>query len=271
MPRKQIYYNQVQGEGIMDWFHALWGQRKNLKPSARKLMKEYGNIPITSLSVGRSEITGWKGELVNILNSFVGHEPINDKLFHLYTVCHLSNGKNILFEKNQELNMKLMGNTIFDEAISLPVNQQLTMSQMLANAIKKYGENRIFIYDAYSNNCQRFTMDILTASNIQLSQNDIDFILQDVSHLTNKSGKFITGLATSLMNRINIVKEGYGMQPNNGGMTWQLTPQEQRWYAEDTQNNRNIKNMGSYSIWDKEEAYKYRNKPYKGGYRSKYL
>ena len=33
---------------------------------------------------------------------------------------------------------------------------------------------------------------------------------------------------------------------------------DQRMYAEDTKANKNIKNLGSYSIWDKESAYKSR-------------
>ena len=80
-----------------------------------------------------------------------------DELFHLYCEIVLENGKTILVEKNERINlMKTSRNekhTEMQEIQNIPSG--LTLNNLLENTKQKMGDKKFFTYNAVSNNCQR--------------------------------------------------------------------------------------------------------------------
>ena len=187
-----------------DIYHALTGLRLNLPPSGRKLLEQIGDKTITNMLVCRTKLSLSKETIVNLMNLFVKHQPINDKLFHLFFVLTID-GKKYIFDKNEVVNIRPYNGSQIDESIN--VSPKGTLGELLNNAVNKFGKERVFRYSATQNNCQRFVCDCLDASNISF---DRKFVLQDVSNVTNKTGSIVAQVATDLSHKWDIIKNGYG-------------------------------------------------------------
>ena len=214
---RHITTSNVEGEGITDFFSeayrhlrgiylALIGVRSNLKPSAREMVKQYGNQPIRKLEVVRRPLSDKVRNLMKIVG--ISSAP-HDTLFHLFFVLTLDSARLVL-EKNEDLNIVVYHFNSLDEFRSVPIPQGLTLTQLLGTAISKVPKDRLFRYDAFSNNCQRFVMDVLESNNLPVSPELRSFILQDVSNLAVPWQKKLTAFFTSLANRGKMAIEGEG-------------------------------------------------------------
>lgn len=218
----------VNGEGIMSWIknfgkkvikkvsdikYAITSNRLGFKPSMREMLKREGDVLITKIKIGRSPLESKINILLNIVNKIIGYNtPPHDVLFHLYMICYLNNGKVIQLEKNQDINMIYYKNKPIEGTIDVNLPSNLTINNILETTIKKVGEKKIFIYDAYSNNCQRFIYDILQSNNFNITPSIKSFVLQPVENLTNSFGKRITKFVTDLSNRSGIIISGKGIK-----------------------------------------------------------
>jgi len=202
----------VSGEGILDHlkgiYHAIRGTRGNYPSSMRKILKSVGDIQIQKIEVGRKPINTIIQKVINGISK----ENNYDKLFHLFIIVYLKNGEIYRLEKNQSLNLiKWSAKKTQDEKrIGLGFRGQHTLNTLLNNAIKKVGKERIFHYKATSNNCQRFTLDVLDSSNIEMSDGYRKWILQDVSNLLPNVFQKIANFGTDTKNKIDMITQGYG-------------------------------------------------------------
>lgn len=198
------------GSGIsinpMDWYRAITSLRYKLPPLGRKILEQIGDKPITNMMVCRTKLNLGKETIINLMNLFVKHHPINDQLFHLFFVLTID-GKRYLFDKNEVVNIRNYENSHIDESINIALTKNVTLNELLNNAVNKFGKERVFRYSATQNNCQKFVCDCLDASNIAF---DRTFVLQDVSNVTNKTGSFVAQVATDLSHKFDIIKNGYG-------------------------------------------------------------
>lgn len=187
---------------------ALRGTRTNLKPSVRKILEQIGNVPIDSIQVVRRPLSTKIKSIMWLLRVDSGE---HDRFFHLFLVLHLS-GQAVkwVVEKNEDLNVVPYNPVEIDEAVSIPTPDGLTMTKLFENAIRKIPKQRLFHYDTFTSNCQRFVIDMLQASGIQMTPMLMDFILQDLSKLGTRWQKRLASFFTSLANRgkLAIVGEG---------------------------------------------------------------
>jgi hypothetical protein len=130
-------------------------------------------------------------------------------LFHLYFVASVS-GAEVVLEKNDDINAALYHPHELDESIVIPTPAGCTLNGLLTTAIEKVSAERLFHYDAFTTNCQRFVMDVIDANRLQASPAARAFILQDVSQLAKPWQKKITAFFTSLSNRGKMAIEGEG-------------------------------------------------------------
>lgn len=212
-----------EGDGIIDRlkgiYDALHHDRLNIKPSMRAALQKIGSIPIIHIAVVRRPIA----KVAETMMKFVQTVAIwrndlfkrpHDKLFHLFLVCTLKTGQRIVLEKNQDLNIQNYTPNKTDEFMQIRITNGICLIQLVNNAILRFGAPRIFLYDAFGNNCQRFAMDVLTASG--LANNSMTkFIIQEVKELVPQWGKKLTNFFTSFANRFDEVIHGRGDDSND--------------------------------------------------------
>ena len=236
-PKFMEYVNEDPeiGAGLKDFINGVWqalkGNRKNFPPSSRKVLEQYGNIPIEKMYVARKPLSQKFQVALKALSFLSGKEPSHDQLFHLFLVCELPDGVRIRVEKNQTLNVEPYEGAILEESVEVPMGDKkskLTINQMLEKTKNAIGEYDFFIYNGFNGqqNCQNFVLNNLKSNGIEVPKELHDFILQPVSGLVSHWAKEIAFIATSLASRGNLVLEGEG-EGEEGGITgpkWTYDP-----------------------------------------------
>lgn len=183
----------------------------NLKPSVRTILSRIGALPIKAMSVCRTPLSSGLTSLLNYAQWATATTPTHDTLFHLYLVITLSDGSRWTLEKNEDINLVSFKTTTSGECLKIPLAKStLSISQLIDQTVKTVGSDRVFIYDAFSTNCQRFVLDVLESNHIHVSQHLKDFIMQSVSHLVPHWIQRIQKGIVSGYNRFKVAYEGKG-------------------------------------------------------------
>lgn len=207
---------KIIGEGITDYLPI----RRNYPPKMRQIISQVGNETINKIIITRKPINPAIFNTANFLSRF-GKDNLHnrfkkmsyDKLYHLAIIITTAQGSSVKIEKNEVLNAEM--NPTIDTATqtkqitNLPIN--LTINEMLKNAEQIMGP-KYFTYNAISNNCQDYILNLLQSNNIG-DQSDYSFIKQDVETLFqgyNKTKGFIN-VATTLASIANRLISGYGI------------------------------------------------------------
>lgn len=197
-------------KGLVDAFH---GNRMGFNPAMRKILEQVGSIPIAKMYVGRTPLSKTASLLIKIFKSKRRVNISPDKLFHLFFFLVLKNGKTLVLEKLEQLNVMYLDikKLLAVEYMPVQINQQYNINSLLSNAINKYGEYQIFDYNALQGrNCQNFLIDVMNANRIMITPLLKQFILQDVSQLVPKFASKILYWITSLKNRGDQIVQGAG-------------------------------------------------------------
>jgi hypothetical protein len=190
---------------------AIKGTRKGFNSNMRDLLQKVGDLPITKLSICRRPVNSVVSSLIKIVNTVTDwHGSEYSKLFHLFMVFTLQNGRVFVVEKNQYLNMTPYKAEKYDESMPVSIKSGMTINTLLKQAINKFGDERIYHYRSDSFNCQRFVMDMLEANGLEVKDDLKAFILQDVKHLVPHFAQKIMNVATDLGNRAELAIKGHG-------------------------------------------------------------
>ncbi len=235
-----LYHNEplhpldVKGAGFLDSFKSgiknvygrvkgfVTGERLDFNPIIRKLMAVIGDKPIIAMVVIREPIKKYVAILSNIISlgeidKYKSQYNINS-LFHLYAVATLNDGTLVKWEKNEEISIDTIKAipTVNDnfKFVCEMSKQQLTFNSMFNKTISKIGKEKFYNYNPITNNCQNFIYDNLSLNGF--TQTGLkDFIIQDLTQLTNKlnsTSTSILGGLTNLKKRINILTQGAGFR-----------------------------------------------------------
>lgn len=198
-------------------YKALIGTRDNLKPSVRAVLETDGSIPMSKLYVVRRPLGNTYSTVLNVLNKIDGKSEVHDKLYHLFFVVELSNGKVYRLEKNEDINIvPYQKSALPEDMIEISSFPKIGLAEWLNKAISTMGSKNFYHYDAFTTNCQHFVVGMLNAIGINPSPEQVKFIVQDVSKLAPSWGKKLTGFLTSLKNRLNMARQGYGEEMTFG-------------------------------------------------------
>ena len=186
------------------------------KNSVKNFLKKYGDLKIKRIMISRISLQKPLQVLLNIFKNPKYKE--HDKYFHLFMQVLLSNGMNVRLEKNEDITITITKyqKQKLQENLFIPFNYNekvFTLNQMLENTRKKVGDQQFFKYNALSDNCQRFVMDVLESNNFQISNTDKQFILQPVKDLIPKWTEKIMQFATDTKSISNKLL-GKGLQQN---------------------------------------------------------
>mgnify|MGYP006282699479 CR=1 FL=1 len=197
----------VQGEGIWDTIKETASKVSNkvtnfFKPNlsgynniSKKTINEYGNIPITRIVASRTPVVYALDKVISLVSAGKWDELKKkygyEKFFHLCLVCYLENGKMVVVEKNETIDIttKWAHNSeteTFDVKMGDKANK-LTINEMLTKCREKFTDDKSYFgYDAFGNsNCQNFALDCLEQSGISDAETK-KFIFQDVSELVKE-------------------------------------------------------------------------------------
>jgi hypothetical protein len=183
-------------------------------PTINKLLEQYGNRQIESITIYRKPIQSYINQVLNTLSLGQLNKNLKeanyDKLFHLYMIVKLSYYEYILIEKNERINIHKV-NKIDNMIENKEINNinNLTINEMLNKTIERIGNDNFYTYKSHSWNCQNFILNVLKSNN--LLNNDLqEFILQDTEKIFYKMGylKPISDMVTNTAATLNIIKEG---------------------------------------------------------------
>jgi len=150
---------------------------------------------IVRLRVVRTPIEGALNRLLNIL-SFGKMKRMKRKhnfndYFHLYLVAGLEDGKEVVMEKNERVNVSGSFHTNSKSQyreVPLPTDRVLTARDMLKTTLSRIGNRAFWQYRAFSFNCQRFVSDILRSNGLMNPELD-GFINQPTEEIAKGMSK----------------------------------------------------------------------------------
>jgi len=174
----------IHGGDLKSGWKRLTTGKKDYTTSSKQVLDKFGDRTISAIMLKRTPIS-----VTAIIKTFdlIKDKPYDD-LFHLYMVVTFTDGKKIVCEKNQVINLsKTIPKSKKDtEQMPIVVRAGLTLNEMLNNARNDMGETKYFSYDAIKNNCQNYVLTLITSSGMATADST-SFIKQDV---TNIFGKF---------------------------------------------------------------------------------
>lgn len=184
-----------------------------LPPSARKLLEQIGNEPITSIEIVRTPLSSFTRGFLNTI-SLGQFDKISKKYYD--QIFHLSlwiNGKYNL-EKNEviQFNQKNPKEAKSEVKSVTNIPQGLTFQTLIDKTKARMGSN-FGPYDAQSNNCQDFLINIFQANGIG-DQSDFAFIKQDTKEIFSRLPEFskvLGKVATNLGAIFNRLLYGEGL------------------------------------------------------------
>lgn len=105
-----------------------------------------------------------------------------DEIFHLGAVIKIKGGPSLIVEKLQNVRVARGGVPSGAETITVPVNREMTLSDLFTRMIVGVGKEAFYRYSAFSTNCQHFIRNLLAKSGL-LNEESRKFIMQDVEQL----------------------------------------------------------------------------------------
>jgi len=189
-------------------------------PQAFNFLEKKGAGVIERILVCRTPVSGTIQRVLNLLSlgkfDEAKRDLVLDKLYHTFMrISYVLNGAHhqVVLEKNEKPYFTESASRKGEENVVVPVSGQLTIRDFVTNAIRKAGYNRYFVYDAFTNNCQRFVLDNLTSSpQVQVSPAVIAFVNQNAEQLLSRIPGYVSPVSrvlTNTANRTESVIRGY--------------------------------------------------------------
>jgi hypothetical protein len=179
--QKKRNVKNVKGSGLFDDIKNKFIIQKKYNNVSTRTLKDYGNNKIISLKIVRTPIQKMLKTILNVI-SFNAFNTF-DQLYHLALIATVENNKDVIIEKNAVVNINLKYQiTEKSEVMEVPYNENLTVNELLTNTLNKIGDDKFFLYNGLSQNCQMFVRDILKSNNLY-SESINDFLFQDLTEL----------------------------------------------------------------------------------------
>jgi hypothetical protein len=171
------------------------GKIDQLSPPNQDIVNKYGDDIITRIVIKRTPLPKLFTQSVN----YLVNEHF-DRLFHLYVEFTLTDGTRILLEKNERIKLVVNHQERKDsESEEVSVFQsQLTLNEILVKTKSRMGQDSFYSYNAGTNNCQDFILNVFDANQIG-DETDRKFIKQDLNDISKKN-PLLTRIAEFITN-----------------------------------------------------------------------
>jgi len=175
-------------EPVKDFFD----YRKGFNKTTKRTMEKYGSQHIVAMTLQKCPIAQVNRQVMNVLSFGAFEKTLKkygfDELFHLSLLVSLQNGKKVVVEKNEEINIdtKLpeFKSKCEQKEIKFRPVAGFTLNKLIQTTKAKIPEKQFFDYDSLRYNCQLFLLDVLKSNGL-LKPEYKRFIYQDVRNLFN--------------------------------------------------------------------------------------
>lgn len=169
---------------------------KNFSSQVSKTLVQYGNERIVKLQIFRRPLQKVLLNVMNILTFGHYYKQIKnqpyDTLWHVGLYAYLQNGRTLLIDKTQAVNVRLENPILDDKTEYMDINmssRDIKLLELVQKTKDYMGEKRFFSYNAHTNNCQIFLISLLDANQINTPERN-QFVYQKVDWLFRNHNYF---------------------------------------------------------------------------------
>lgn len=198
--------------------------------SVARWLKANGDKPISDLVIKRAPVTAAVTRIIDLASlgglSKAQKKLSYDRLWHLYLELNVEGKGRHMTEKNETIKLvPAKGDAKHTESYPIKGKEGLTMNDLLMNAIKRYGEKKVTVYNAFGKglNCQGYILMLLSASGLLTSgarkfiEQDAPSIAKELPNFIPKKAKQVTDTAATI-NKILEVLSGGRIHLEEGGL-----------------------------------------------------
>ena len=187
--------------GIIDKAKGIWDAlvgNPQLPKTFRNMLKKYGDQPIKMITVKRTPLSNVVESALNAitLGKWKEIKGNYDKMYHLYAVLTLGNGKKLLLEKNERpvLSESIPADTSETNTMGVNMDGPITLNEFIGKTIKRLSLAEYITYRPFSTNCQHFIRAHLLFNGL-LTPALLSFIFKETKQLIEKTPSFSKWLA----------------------------------------------------------------------------
>ena len=185
--------------------------RTDFNNVSKKTLKHYGDCKIEALMVYRTPVPKVISGVLNVISlgkfNKIKNKVGYDDLFHIALVatvrCPDGRMKNIIIEKNEEVNISTKYRTTGDTQIMpVPIHgMDKNLNEFILKGLEVGGPDTFFRYDAFNLNCQDFIFLLLTVNRVinpqvrEFVKQPMGEILQNTPSYVKKFARGITDIA----------------------------------------------------------------------------
>lgn len=192
----EIIQPKTLKESFKQYSEALLTGSNNYTSNVIDIIKENGDNLITKMIIKRRPISNIFEKALNY-STFGAFDKANpyDKLFHLSVILYLDNGRAYTLEKNATI---LLSDVVEKpdteyKNVNYPTENIVSLNSLLEKTRLRMGR-KYFLYNAKSNNCQDFLLNVFNANDIGGAE-ERDFIKQDTRRIFNESPNYLKSMA----------------------------------------------------------------------------
>jgi hypothetical protein len=204
-----------KGGGLFDDIKNKFIVQKKYNNKSTKTLKDFGNGKIIGLKIMRTPIMGILNTVLNGISFGQWGKALKsnniDTLFHLALIADTDAGRQIVIEKNEQINISTSYN-VNEKSESQIINMNgliITVNEMLEKAKQSVGDDKYFLYDGLSNNCQFFIKYILESNGLY-SEQAKSFLFQSLEEVKKDIQPYIGKVMNAVTDTGAIVSQLLG-------------------------------------------------------------
>ena len=182
---------------------------KQFPKSARDFLTKYKDAKISNFVIRKNPIQSGVEKVLNFISqgkyNEIKEDYAYDTMYHLRLDFEID-GRIYMTEKTANIQFRNGMTTEEDEVYKINSDKVIPLLTAVENTYKKMGSN-FFSYDAFTNNCQNYIMNFLSANGL-LTEDAKNFIYQPVDDMVKKLPSYVKKFASGVTKLGSVVDKG---------------------------------------------------------------
>jgi hypothetical protein len=182
---------------------------KQFPKSARDFLTKYKDAKISNFVIRKNPIQSGVEKVLNFISqgkyNEIKEDYAYDTMYHLRLDFEID-GRIYMTEKTANIQFRNGMTTEEDEVYKINSDKVIPLLTAVENTFKKMGSN-FFSYDAFTNNCQNYIMNFLSANGL-LTGDAKNFIYQPVDDMVKKLPSYVKKFASGVTKIGSVVDKG---------------------------------------------------------------
>ena len=182
---------------------------KQFPKSARDFLTKYKDAKISNFVIRKNPIQSGVEKVLNFISqgkyNEIKEDYAYDTMYHLRLDFEID-GRIYMTEKTANIQFRNGMTTEEDEVYKISSDKSIPLLTAVENTYKKMGSN-FFSYDAFTNNCQNYIMNFLSANGL-LTGDAKNFIYQPIDDMVKKLPSYVKKFASGVTKIGSVVDKG---------------------------------------------------------------